>query len=284
MTKQFNYKEMLKSSKKIIKLALKEDIGKGDITTELIVGSSKKAKARLVAKEKGIFCGADFFQKVFNILDENSVKITFLKKEGDSFEKDDVLAILEGKFKTILTGERTALNLIQRMCGIATITSEFVEKLQSTNTKLLDTRKTLPGLRLLDKYAVKIGGGKNHRIGLFDMILLKENHIKIAGSITNAVETIRKHNKKLKIEVETSSLNEVKEAINCNVDIIMLDNMTIVMMKEAVQLINGKAKVEASGNVNLENIRNIAETGVDFISVGKITHSVSASVISLLID
>jgi nicotinate-nucleotide pyrophosphorylase (carboxylating) len=200
----------------------------------------------------------------------------------------DIAAEVEGKASSILPAERTALNFLQRMSGIATLTNKFVKEISHTKEKILDTRKTVPGLRLLDKEAVKLGGGKNHRIGLFDMYLIKDNHLEIAGSITNAVQECKKFQQKknsnIKIEVETKNLEEVKEALACDVDIIMLDNFKTDPMKKAVELINRKCLVEASGNINLDNVKEVAETGVDFISVGALTHSVKALDISLEIE
>jgi len=269
---------------RIIKAAFEEDIGTGDITTNLTIAKNRKVKAYFLAKEKGIIAGLLVAKRVFKKLDKNIVWKNFVK-EGTCVEAGTTIAEVKGMLRALLTGERTALNFLQRMSGIATTTSAFVEKVKGTNTKILDTRKTAPGLRLLDKYSVKIGGGTNHRIGLYDMVLIKDNHIKAAGNITNAVAKIRAGLKgRIKIEVETADLAEVREAINSKVDIIMLDNMTIDMMKEGVKIINGKIKTEASGNINLNSVRTIAETGVDFISVGALTHSVKALDISMKIE
>lgn len=269
---------------RIIKAAFKEDIGTGDITTNLTIAKNQKAKAYFLAKEKGIIAGLPVAKRVFKKLDKNIVWNNFVK-EGERAKAGTTIAEAKGMLRALLTGERTALNFLQRMSGIATTTTTFVEIVKGTNAKILDTRKTAPGLRQLDKYSVKIGGGTNHRIGLYDMVLIKDNHIKAAGSITNAVAKIRTGLKgKIKIEVETANLDEVHEAINSRADIIMLDNMTIDMMKEAVKIINGKIKTEASGNINLNNVRAIAETGVDFISVGALTHSVKALDINMKIE
>lgn len=268
---------------RIIKCALKEDVGTGDITTNLIVPDFQKGTAEIYVKEDGVIAGLNVSKEVFKILNE---KIVFRKfvKDGDKVFKGTKIAEVKGSLRVLLTGERTSLNFLQRMSGIATLTAKFMTQLEGTNTKILDTRKTVPCLRMLDKYSVKIGGGTNHRFGLYDMVLIKDNHIKAAGSITNAVQLIRKKlKKKIKIEVETTNLDEVKEALSNKVDIIMLDNMPIDMMKKAVKLINGKAKTEASGNVSLENVRKIALTGVDYISVGALTHSVKALDISMKI-
>ena len=268
---------------RVITTALKEDIGGGDITTNLIIEKNQKAKAFFLAKEDGIIAGLAIAKIVFQKLDKKIVWKSFVK-DGDFVSAGTRIAEVTGSLRALLTGERTALNILQRMSGIATATNSFVNVLKNTNAKILDTRKTVPGLRLLDKYAVKLGGGTNHRIGLFDMVLIKDNHIKAAGSITNAVSKVKKGlTKKIKIEVETSNLDEVREALTCKVDIIMLDNMSVPMMKQAVKVISGKTKVEASGNVNLKTLRQIAETGVDFISVGALTHSVKALDISMKI-
>jgi len=264
----------------LIALALKEDVLEGDITTENIIDENKKVTAFFRAKADGIIAGLFVSEKVFKKLDENILwKPKF--SEGDFVKNGDILVEFTGSYRAILTGERTALNFIQRMSGVATKTNEFVKAISGTNSQILDTRKTLPAYRMLDKYSVKMGGGTNHRIGLFDMVMIKDNHIKVAGGITNAVNKIRLSiNKNIKIEVETSNIAEVEEAINCNVDIIMLDNMNNEEMKNAVKFIAGRALVEASGNVNLERVKSIAETGVDFISIGALTHSVIALDIS----
>ncbi|MDF1612576.1 carboxylating nicotinate-nucleotide diphosphorylase [Stygiobacter electus] len=275
-----NKKEIIK----IVKIALQEDIGSGDITTNLIVSNNQKGFATIYAKEDGIVAGLFVARLVFKTFDD---KIIFkaLTKDGNKISCGEKLAEIKGNLKSLLTGERVALNFLQRMSGIATITSKFVKQLEGTNTRLLDTRKTAPCLRMLDKYSVKIGGGTNHRFGLYDMVLIKDNHIKTAGSITKAVTLVKsKLKNKIKIEVETTSLEEVKEALANKIDIIMLDNMSIDTMKEAIKLINGKVKTEASGNITLENIREIALTGVDFISVGALTHSVKALDISMKIE
>ncbi len=217
---------------------------------------------------------------VFRKLDQH-IKWYPKISEGSRVNADATIAEFEGSYKALLSGERTALNFLQRMSGIATLTSEYVSAVESTKVKILDTRKTIPGYRALDKYAVKMGGGINHRMGLYDLVMIKDNHIKIAGSITNSVKAIKLKNKdQLKIEVETKNIKEVKEAIKAKVDIIMLYNMSIDLMIEAVDLIDKRAAVEASGSINLDNVRQIAQTGVDFISVGALTHSAKAFDIS----
>lgn len=276
--------DYIERSTETIKLALNEDIQNGDITTLAIVDEKKKCQGKLVAKDTGIIAGLGVFEFVFKLLDEEGIEFNPNIEDGAEVKKGEIIAEFSGKMRTVLSGERTALNFLQRMSGVATKTKEYVNLLNGTNAELLDTRKTLPGFRHLDKYTVAVGGGKNHRIGLFDMVMLKENHIKAAGSITTAVQLIRnKYSYDYKIEVETRNLAEIKEAIKSNVDVIMLDNMSIEEMESAVKLIGGIAKIEASGNITVKNIRAVAEIGVDYISVGAITHSVSALDISLLI-
>jgi nicotinate-nucleotide pyrophosphorylase (carboxylating) len=269
---------------KIIKSALKEDICSGDITTKATINKSLKAAGKFLIKADGIIAGLEIAKKVFIAVDPK-IKFEIKINDGSKVKYGDIAAVVYGKAQSLLTAERTALNFLQRMSGIATLANEYSEKVKHTKAKIIDTRKTVPGLRLLDKLAVKIGGCKNHRMGLYDMFLIKDNHIEVAGSIFKAVEACVKYNKKhhtkFKIEVETKNLKEVEEALNTKANIIMLDNFKIDEMKKAVKLINGKCKVEASGGVNLETVKEIAETGVDFISVGAITHSVKALDISL---
>jgi len=260
----------------IINAALKEDVGSGDITTNLIVPRKTISKAFLLAKEDGIIAGLPVAKGVFTKLDKKIIWKS-LVKEGDKVSAGTKIAQIRGSYRALLTGERTALNFLQRMSGIATAASKYIDQLSGLKTKILDTRKTVPGLRVLDKYSVKIGGGTNHRMGLYDMVMIKDNHIKVSGSITEAVRQIRKNLKrKIAIEVETTNINEVKEALNAHVDIIMLDNMSLPEMKETIALVNNRVKVEASGGIDLNSIRAVAETGVDFISVGALTHSVKA--------
>lgn len=267
--------------KKIIKYALAEDIGTGDITTQASVSSKKKGRAIAIAKEDFIIAGIDVFAETFQFLDENA-KIKKLMNDGRRAKKGDVIAEVSGSLSNILQAERVALNLFQRMCGIATLTAKYVKAIRGTKAKILDTRKTVPGLRILDKMAVRIGGGRNHRIGLYDGVLIKDNHIEAAGDITSAVKAQRK-NPFMKIEVETKNIKEVKEALKCDVDVIMLDNMSVPAMKKAVDFVNGRTLLEASGNVSLKNVADIAAIGVDFISIGELTHSVRAADISLKI-
>jgi len=276
--------DYLERSKELIKLALEEDIQDGDVTTLAIVEEDEMCKGKLVAKQNGVIAGLEVFRYVFKLLDGNGLKFYSKYYDGAEVQRGDLIAEFSGKMRTVLSGERTALNILQRMSGVATKTRRYVEQLKDTKTELLDTRKTMPGFRYLDKYAVAIGGGTNHRIGLFDMVMLKENHIKAAGSIQKAVNVVReKYGNKYKIEVETGNLVEVMDALDSDVDIIMLDNMPIEEMQASVLMINKKVKTEASGNITLENIKSVAETGVDYISVGAITHSVNALDISLLI-
>lgn len=265
----------------IIKSALAEDIGTGDITTQATVNPEKKGRAQAVAKGCFVIAGMDVFAETFRLLDK-SIKVKKLIDDGCRAKKGDVIAEVAGSLSNILQAERVALNLFQRMCGIATLTAKYVEVVSGTKAKILDTRKTVPGLRVLDKMAVRLGGGTNHRTGLYDGVLIKDNHIESAGGITAAVLAQRKHlRRKLKIEVETRNLREVREAMECGADIIMLDNMTNDAMKKAVDFIAGRALTEASGNVNLRRVAAIAATGVDFISIGELTHSVRAADISL---
>ncbi|MRR15915.1 MAG: carboxylating nicotinate-nucleotide diphosphorylase [Deltaproteobacteria bacterium] len=267
--------------KKIIQAALAEDIGPGDVTTQATVDPRRKGRARAVAKDDFVVAGIDVFEAVFRGLDKN-VKVKKIIADGRFARRGAVIAEVEGRLSVILQAERVALNLFQRMCGIATLAAKYVDAVGETKTKILDTRKTVPGLRVLDKMAVRLGGGTNHRMGLYDGVLIKDNHIEASGGIEAAVRALRKHlRQNLKIEVETKNLREVKEALKCGVDMIMLDNMSNDTMKKAVRFIDGRALTEASGNVTLERVAGIAKTGVDFISIGELTHSVRAADISL---
>jgi len=272
------------SIKEIIIRALEEDIRTGDITSEAVVPEKQTASGEFIIKQEGIVAGFDIVEACFNEFDR-SVSFTRYYTDGDRVLPGTVAAAAEGKARSILTVERTALNFFQRMSGIATMTHNFTDRIKHTSAKLMDTRKTAPGLRETDKRAVRIGGADNHRMGLYDMFLIKDNHIEAAGSVSKAVNACKEwrteRDGKIKIEVETKGIEEVKEALACGVDVIMLDNFKIDLMKEAVKLINGKCKIEASGMVDLNNVREIAETGVDFISVGAFTHSVKALDISL---
>jgi nicotinate-nucleotide pyrophosphorylase (carboxylating) len=269
----------------IIDAALKEDIGNGDHTSLSTIPASAKGKARLLIKEAGIVCGIDVAFKVLIKVDPSLV-ITRVLKDGDRVKPGDIAFTVEGSSISILTAERLLLNFMQRLSGIATTTNFYVEKLKGTNTKLLDTRKTTPLLRELEKYAVKIGGGENHRFGLFDMILVKDNHIDFAGGIANAVNAVETYLKmkdlNLKIEVEARTIDDVKELLSYkSVHRIMLDNFTPARMKEAVALIDGQTETEASGGITIENLRVYAETGVDYISVGALTHHIKSLDMSL---
>ncbi len=275
------YKSKFQHLELIIEQALKEDIGTGDITTNALIPETMESSATMVAKASGIIAGMEVAEAVFKRLSPQIVWKPFVK-DGDAVEKGTLLVEMSGSFRTLLTGERLALNFLQRMSGIATMTHLFVEQVADYDVKILDTRKTVPGLRLLDKYAVKAGGGENHRIGLYDMVLIKDNHIKVAGGIKNAVEQIRKEIPAgMKIEVETTTLVEVQQALEMNADIIMLDNMTNETMRICVEAISHRAKVEASGNMNLERVKEVAATGVDYISIGALTHSVTVLDISM---
>jgi nicotinate-nucleotide pyrophosphorylase (carboxylating) len=263
-----------------IKHALEEDIGSGDVTTDTIVPADASLRGRIVAKEDGVVAGLDVAKQVFLTLNQH---VNFLPKteDGSTVTRRDVLAVVEGPARALLTGERIALNFLGRMSGIATLTRKFVNAVAGTNAVILDTRKTAPGLRLTDKLAVRLGGGENHRTGLFDMVLIKDNHIDFAGSITQAVERVRASGTRLKIEVETRTLDDVREALALGVERILLDNMSPDRMREAVAICGGRAKLEASGNVTLENVLEVAKTGVDSISVGALTHSPAVFDVSL---
>ncbi|MEL4105869.1 carboxylating nicotinate-nucleotide diphosphorylase [Oscillospiraceae bacterium WX1] len=265
----------------LISTALLEDIGTGDVTTFSCVPAEASSKAVFIAKESGVFCGTTVLQRVFQLLDTR-VDVTPLFQDGDHVDKGAIIAEIEGPSRSILTGERTALNFIQHLSGIATRTNEAVLRLQGTAAAIVDTRKTTPGLRVLEKYAVTCGGGRNHRFGLSDGVLIKDNHIVAAGGIQAAVEAARKNAPHtLKVEVETETLSQVAEALDAHADIIMLDNMTLEAMAEAVRFIDKRALTEASGNMGDRDLKAVAETGVDFISVGALTHSVRALDISL---
>lgn len=268
----------------LIEIALKEDVNTGDVTTNALIPESSMAKATLTAKADGVIAGLPVAEMVFKHLYPETIWIEHVN-EGDFVKKGDLIASVESSFRVLLIGERLALNFLQRMSGIASETNKYVKELEGFNTQLLDTRKTIPCLRLLDKYSVKTGGGTNHRIGLFDLAMIKDNHIKIAGGIINAVKQVRASiPANIKIEVETTNLNEVKLALEAGADIIMLDNMTNEDMKIAVDTIGDKAKTEASGNMSIPRLKGVAKTGVNFISVGALTHSVNALDISMNIS
>ena len=266
---------------KIIERALLEDIGTGDITTESIIPSNLKAKGIIKTFEKGVIAGLDIACLIFQKLD---AEIVFQEKtkDGTKVIRGKELAEITGPARTILMGERVALNFLQRMSGIATITSKFCEEVKDFPVRIVDTRKTTPGLRILEKYAVRMGGGYNHRFGLYDAVLIKDNHIAIAGGIKSAVDSVRKQSSHtVKIEVEVESLSQLQEALKAQVDIIMLDNMDLETMKEAVKMVKGKTLIEASGEITLEKVRKIAQAGIDVISIGALTHSVKSLNISM---
>jgi nicotinate-nucleotide pyrophosphorylase (carboxylating) len=269
---------------RIIGQALEEDIHTGDITTRSVVPESRPAKARLIAKEQLLLAGIDVARRAFSCLDPQSV-FSARFRDGDLLNKGDLIAEVTGDAFLLLQAERVALNLLQRMCGIATLTARYVEAVAGTKARIVDTRKTTPGLRVLEKYAVRVGGGINHRTGLYDGVLIKENHIAAAGGITAAVSRARSYiPHTLKIEVETETLDQVNEALAAGAEIIMLDNMDCATMRRAVEVVAGRALLEASGGVNLETVCPIAETGVDIISVGALTHSCRAMDISMLLE
>jgi len=272
---------------KLIEMAIQEDIGSGDITTEATISTGQKADGFIIAKEKGIIYGLDIAKKVFEYINKKVI-FTKLKEDGDRINNKTRVAKIEGNVSYILKAERTALNFLGHLSGITTETSRYVEKVRGTKAQILDTRKTTPGMRYAEKMAVQAGGGINHRMGLYDMILIKENHISAAGSIDKAIKKALdyKHSNNLdvKIEIETTNLKEVEKALQYPVDVIMLDNFDIEDTINAVKITSGKMKLESSGNVNLGNVRKIAETGVDYISVGAITHSVKSFDFSLLLN
>ena len=265
----------------LIKNAIKEDINYIDVATDYLLDENEESEAIFVAKADGVLCGIDVAMRVFRLLDD-SFTCVLHKKDGDEIKNGELIAELKGKTVRLLKGERTALNLIQHMSGIATITKECVKETVGTNATIADTRKTLPGLRSLQKYAVTCGGGRNHRYNLSDCAMLKDNHIDAKGGITPAVKVLReKIGHTVKIEVETRTLDEVREALSAGADIIMLDNMSNETMAEAVKIVDGKALLEASGNLTKERLRSVAELGVDILSIGALTHSVTAFDISM---
>lgn len=264
-----------------ILMALKEDISSEDVTTNSVMPGFQLGQVDLICKQDGIICGLEIFKRVFTLLDEN-VKVDFKCKDGDSVKSGELMAVVTGDIRVLLSGERTALNYLQRMSGIATYTHSIAALLEGSKTKLLDTRKTTPCMRIFEKYSVKVGGGFNHRYNLSDGVLLKDNHIGAAGSVTKAVKMAKEYAPFVrKIEVETENLDMVKEAVEAGADIIMLDNMSHDMMQEAIKIIDGRAETECSGNVTKENIKNIIDLGVDYISSGALTHSAPIMDISL---
>ena len=265
----------------LVKYALEEDRAFEDVTTQYVVGRGVRARARAVAKSPGIMAGGWVAEKVFKVLDPSLI-FTQRKEEGQDFSPGEVLFKVEGEASSILRGERVALNFLQRLCGIATTTRKFVEAVKDFGVKIMDTRKTTPLLRLLEKYAVKMGGGENHRFDLREMVLIKENHIEIAGSVSEAIKRAKRSGKF--VEVEVKNLKEFQEALEAGVNRIMLDNFPVEEMKKAVSLAKGKVELEASGGITLENVREVAATGVDMISIGSLTHSFRSSDISLLLE
>ncbi|MBP3602307.1 MAG: carboxylating nicotinate-nucleotide diphosphorylase [Alistipes sp.] len=272
---------------KLLDLGIEEDINTGDITTESIIPESMNAAATMTAKQDGVISGLEIVKMVYDRFQQDVVFTPYFK-DGDSVKKGDVILKVEATYPTLLRGERLSLNIFQRMCGIATETAKYVKELADTHTELLDTRKTAPGLRVLDKMAVKHGGGTNHRMGLYDMAMIKDNHIKMAGGIAKAVEQVRARIAEgIKIEVETTNLDEVHQAIEAGADIIMLDNMDTKTMTEAVSIIKAAdkgIKTEASGNMSIPRLKEVASTGVDYISVGALTHTVKGMDISMNIE
>ena len=279
---------------KLIELALNEDLGKGDVTSKVLISENLRGKGVILAKEDGVLAGVEIARLVFKKIDPE-IGFKSLIKDGEKIRNESKVAQIEGKVKSILAGERTALNFLQRLSGVATLTSKFVKEVKGTKTKILDTRKTTPGFRALEKYAVKLGGGKNHRMGLYDRILIKDNHIRASGGISSAIRKVKESLKNgtfvsrftlknLKVEVETKNTKEVKEAIQSEADWIMLDNMSLSQIREGVRMIRSnkrKIRIEVSGKITLDKVRNIARLGVDFISVGALTHSAKALDLSL---
>ena len=264
---------MLLAADQFIRLALQEDINSEDVTTNAVMPEAKMGEVDLICKEDGIIAGLPVFERVFQLLD-SSCKVEFSVKDGDKVEKGQHLATVKGDIRVLLSGERTALNYLQRMSGIATYTNSVAKLLEGTKTTLLDTRKTTPCMRIFEKYAVTVGGGKNHRYNLSDGVLLKDNHIDAAGGVKEAVEAAKAYAPFVrKIEVETETLDMVKEAVEAGADIIMLDNMTHEQMQEAVRIIDGRAATECSGNITKENIKKITDLGIDYVSSGALTHS-----------
>jgi len=265
----------------VIAAALKEDLPQGDITSESIIPEESRSEAIVLAKEEGVLAGLDVAKRVFAKIDDD-LEFRKMKEDGQRFDAGEKLAVIRGSSISILKGERTALNFLQRMSGIASTTWRFVQALEGTKTKILDTRKTTPGLRTLEKYAVKMGGGKNHRHNLSEMVMIKDNHLKLVGSISEAVQRAKERVEPgIKVEVEATTLDEVKEAVRSGADMVMLDNMSVKKMREVVNWVKGKVPLEVSGKVSLDRIREIAALGVDFISVGSLTHSYRSVDISI---
>ncbi len=264
---------MLLNADELIKLALREDISSEDVTTNAVMREYQKGEVQLICKQDGIIAGLNIFKRVFELLDA-ATKVEFYAKDGDAVSSGQLLGVITGDIRVLLSGERTALNYLQRMSGIATYTNSIAKLLEGSKTKLLDTRKTTPNMRIFEKYAVKVGGGHNHRYNLSDGVLLKDNHIGAAGGVKEAIAMAKEYAPFVrKIEVEVENLEMVKEAADAGADIIMLDNMTPEMMKEAIKIIDGRAETECSGNVTRENVERLISLGVDYISSGALTHS-----------
>jgi len=274
-----NNQKLANDIRYLVKTAISEDLGSGDITAGLI-DPKQSSKATVICRDHAVVAGTAWFDEVFSQLDVG-VKIHWLVKDGDKVEPNTLLCHLEGFSTSLLSGERTALNLLQTLSATATATNEYVSKVSHTNCKILDTRKTIPGLREAQKYAVTCGGGNNHRHGLYDGVLIKENHILAAGSINNAVSAAKSQNQNIAIEVEVENLDELQEAINSGADIALLDNMGEAMLKQAVEINQKRIKLEASGGISLDNVTSIAETGVDYISIGLITKNINAVDLSM---
>ncbi len=266
-----------RDAERVVQLAVEEDLGAGDLTTERVIPAGATCRTELLLKEPGVVCGLAVAEAVFRALDPD-IRFEQLASDGDRFDTPASVAALSGAAGPILTGERTALNFLGRLSGIATLTRRFADAVEGTGATVLDTRKTTPGLRALEKYAVRCGGGQNHRFGLYDGILIKDNHLKVAGSITAAVERARNG---VPVQVEAETLDDVREALAAGADSILLDNMSPAELAEAVAEVGGRARLEASGGVSLETIREIAETGVDFVSIGALTHSARSLDVSL---
>ncbi len=267
-------KDALQEISQSVSIALKEDVGTGDVTAASF-SNNETASAIVICREEAVLCGQKWFELTFHQLDPN-INLEWTYHDGDIMEVDAKVCQLNGNAQAILTGERTALNFLQTLSGTATTTKTYVDRIAGTGAEILDTRKTVPGMRYAQKYAVRCGGGKNHRMGLYDAILIKENHIATSGSVSNAVNSAKQQHPALKLEVEVESTEQLKEALNTQADVILLDNFSLAEMETAVSMTDGKKKLEASGNMTLENIREVAKTGVDYISIGAITKHVQA--------
>ena len=275
-------KDALKVIELSVKQALNEDIGDGDVTAASF-SNNEVAAAKVICREEAVLCGQKWFELAFHQLDPNTT-IDWMLADGDAMQKNDLVCTLNGNAQAILTGERTALNFLQTLSGTATKTKTYVDRISGTDANILDTRKTIPGMRYAQKYAVRCGGGQNHRMGLYDAILIKENHIATSGSVKNAIEAAKNQFPNLKLEVEVENEEQLKEALDTNADVILLDNFSLSELEAAVSITDGKKKLEASGNMTLENIREVAKTGVDYISIGAITKHVQSVDFSMRFD